>query len=44
MSKFFIIKVDNKGKTKRAVLKKYIKQSTENKYRESYRSYTIQKI
>ena len=35
---------DDKGKTKRSVIKKYIKESTDNKYRASSRSYTMQSI
>ena len=39
-----IIQDAHKGKTKRSVIKKYIKESTENKYRASSRSYTMQSI
>ena len=39
-----IIQDAHKGKTKRSVIRKYIKESTENKYRASSRSYTMQSI
>jgi len=39
-----IIQDAHKGKTKRSTIKKYIKESTENKYRASSRSYTMQSI
>ena len=39
-----LIQDAHKGKTKRSVIKKYIKESTDNKYRASSRSYTMQSI
>ena len=39
-----IIQDAHKGKTKRSLIRKYVKESTENKYRASSRSYTMQSI